>query len=233
MELSGNNWKKYVKNLDSLGVPQNERRNLMKRDLYPLPDNANLDEAADEELIAFTFVRNPFDRFASAYYDKMVGKNWRLNTDLKRTAMRNRILGEIRGIPNPEKDPKSCPTPEEMVKFTLKEMNRVTAVGLDPHWVPQWATCPFCRINFDLVGKLETFDEDLDILFEVLQFDKVITRKKQTNVNKKKKKGNKTREFFSQVPQNLVKDLYEAYKLDFELFGYPKPNFKAYHSIKH
>ena len=56
----------------------------MKHDLYPLPNQMDLDEAANEKLITFTFVRNPFDRFASAYYDKMTGRNWKVHHDVKR-----------------------------------------------------------------------------------------------------------------------------------------------------
>ena len=39
---------------------------------------------------------------------------------------------------------------------------------IDTHWRPQWTFCPFCSLQFDLVGKLEDFESDFQYLAESL-----------------------------------------------------------------
>ena len=38
--------------------------------------------------------------------------------------------------------------------------------------------------------------------------------------------------FLSQVPAHMMAELVEMYKMDFEMFGYPIPDFKAGKSCK-
>ena len=52
------------------------RRTILKQRLFSLPDNVTLDEAK-RSLKTVVFVRNPLDRLASAYYEKLFRKNFR------------------------------------------------------------------------------------------------------------------------------------------------------------
>ena len=45
------------------------------------------------------------------------------------------------------------------MKYTCMYMIR----PLDPHIRPIWSSCPFCTIDFDIIGHLE--DRDSDALF--------------------------------------------------------------------
>ena len=39
---------------------------------------------------------------------------------------------------------------------------------LDPHFKPQWASCPHCLIDFDVIGATETYKEDTDFILNRL-----------------------------------------------------------------
>lgn len=39
---------------------------------------------------------------------------------------------------------------------------------VDLHWRPIWAACPFCLVDFDVVGRMDTFDQDSDIVVKLL-----------------------------------------------------------------
>ena len=50
-------------------------------------------EEANKRLVSFAFVRDPFDRLVSCYYNKMVAKNWlAVQQDLR--WMRDEILAK-------------------------------------------------------------------------------------------------------------------------------------------
>ena len=226
MALSGSEWNKFVGRLDSLSIPKSAIRPQMKTHLYALPQNENFDEMAAQKLLTFVFVRNPFDRFAAAYYDVMLHDDWSEFAHLPIFDIRNAIIKDQRGVQFPEEDMTVSPTPIEMVRFILQEFPHVTPPGVDIHFRPQWASCPFCRVDFDLVGRMETFEEDREALLEAMNVTEAEIRVDRVRINDNAKKH---KQFYSQVPRDLVEKLYELFKLDFDMLGYPKPNISAYY----
>lgn len=93
----------------------------------------------------FTFVRDPIRRAESAYLDKVV--RWR------------RYPGRIRlqralGLPE---------GPEHDVTFEqfVAALEVTEPLRMDPHWRPQHLNLLHPLVEYDLVGRLETFDADL------------------------------------------------------------------------
>ena len=114
---------------------------------------------AHQELLSFVFVRDPISRIISSYYDKMFGDWKKPHFDLN--WMRKEIIHKYRHI-----DPMStdeAPTPSEFVQYILDSADTLGSHHLDPHIRPIWASCPFCTIDFDIIGHLE--DRDSDALF--------------------------------------------------------------------
>jgi len=78
--------------------------------------------------------------------------------------------------------------------------------------------CQFCRIKYDLIGKIESYNEDMKFLF--------VKRKLPSNVipggkfNQTPKKANKTLSYIKQLTPRTIEKLYLAYKVDFDMFGY-------------
>ena len=79
----------YRQTLVKEGFKQDQLRPEIKRRMYQLEDE--LIEEANKKLVSFTFVRDPFDRLVSCYYNKMVMTNWfKIQQDLR--WMRDEIL---------------------------------------------------------------------------------------------------------------------------------------------
>ena len=93
-----------------------------------------------------------------------------------------------------------------------------------PNSRPYLPNCLYCDINFDIIGKLEDFDEDVTYIAKMqnlTQHLRVLNHVQNSN----SKKGDGSREekmkkYMSQLTPELVRDLYELYKIDFEMFGY-------------
>ena len=64
-------------------------------------------------------------------------------------------------------DPKKIadkPTPTEFVQYILDSAKTVGPYGMDNHIKPMWTACPFCSVQFDVVGHLEDYDLDNDYI---------------------------------------------------------------------
>ena len=72
--LKGKNIGEVTKKLkDQLHLQPPEFRPYMRQHLFPLKNNSFLD--ARDDLLSFVFVREPFERLVSSYYDKM-DRDW-------------------------------------------------------------------------------------------------------------------------------------------------------------
>ena len=81
--------KRYRQTLLKEGFKQDEIRPEIKRRMFQLEDSSIRE--ANQKLISFTFVRDPFDRLVSCYYNKMVMDHWlAIRQDLR--WMRDEIL---------------------------------------------------------------------------------------------------------------------------------------------
>ena len=121
-------------------------------------------------------------------------------------------------------DPKSSkdkPTPTEFVQFILDSAEAHGPLDLDSHIKPIWASCPFCAIDFDIIGKLEDYEEDENFVVQKLNLD--IRLGLHRNSAGGKSKSEKRIEFFSEIPTELTQKLFKIYELDFDMFGYQKP----------
>ena len=145
----------------------------------------------DENYEVFTFVRHPFERLVSAYTNKV----------------------------NSEK--------VSFSSFADKVINRFAEERVDIHWRLFSSRCQHCYIPYTMIGRMETFDEDVQyiILKNGLEKHLPITKALQFKSKNSSLRGNKenrsiTMQHFSQLKKQQIKELYELYKMDFELFEY-------------
>ena len=52
------------------------------------------------------------------------------------------------------------PTFKEFVEYLLRE--RVEEYN--DHWMPYWLHCHMCEMEYDVIGKMETWDEDIKFI---------------------------------------------------------------------
>ena len=93
---------------------------------------------------------------------------------------------------------------------------------MNGHWNPITPTCRYCDVEYDVIGRMETFNEDLRYivmkknLHEVLPLEELSLFMNSANSISTKT----AKDYFSQISKEQIAKLYEYYNLDFELFGY-------------
>ncbi len=79
----------------------------------------------------------------------------------------------------------------------------------------------YCVSSLQVVGDADTFDEDLAYVSSKTHLSLNLTVRMHFE---RSNRTERTKELFAQLEPSLRKALHEAYKLDFELFGYsPEP----------
>lgn len=144
---------------------------------------------------SFTFVRDPLRRFQSAYLDKIVNsKRWREQIQV--------ALGEE---PDPER-------PVSLDDFVTGLERQDPVSEMDPHWRPQHINVMTSLISYDHIGRIETFDTDLEIIRKGAGLPMVPVEVR--NVAKRS-----TDTILTERP-DLEERVRAIYAKDFETFGY-------------
>ncbi|XP_025080215.1 carbohydrate sulfotransferase 12-like [Pomacea canaliculata] len=105
-----------------------------------------------------TFVRDPFSRLFSAYVDKLLAPNPTFWTTWGIPAMLLEGGLEAKDV--------TCGHAVTFQQFVRLVNNRLHRE--DPHVISVVRTCHPCEISYDVIGKMETFSEDLRYLTSVL-----------------------------------------------------------------
>ena len=160
----------------------------------------------------FLFVRDPFHRLLSGYRDKFFGKNKRYTNGLRRmivTAFRPEEVKEVGTETNNV-------TFTEFLTFILSVSNPLTRDG---HWRQIQRLCFPCAFDFDFIGYFETLEEDAAYLLKKAGLDDRVTFPPVRS----SKASSDFMTYYSQVPREVIFKLGEAFRSDFEMFGYPFP----------
>ncbi|KAL9905938.1 carbohydrate sulfotransferase 11 isoform X2 [Glossina fuscipes] len=178
---------------------------------YP---RVTLDELkqAQNDSITFIIARHPFERLLSAYRDKFMfavphSFHDKLGRKIIRTYRR-------KGFDNHA--PKH-PTFPEFIRWLLDQVKQGNY--LDMHFVASTRFCTPCLINFDIIMKFETLEEDQLYLIEKTGLKRVIAPEWR-NMGKGKNTLELLLQFFSQLTRRELDGLYDYYRYDFELFDY-------------
>ena len=62
-------------------------------------------------------------------------------------------------------------SPEEFVKYILDDLKRGYP---NAHWKPQISSCPFCAIDFKIIGKLEDMTQDTFYILSIANLHRLI-----------------------------------------------------------
>lgn len=174
-------------------------------------------------------VRHPFERLLSAYRDKFFALSSSLaeeNKAAKFLQMYGRkIIAKYRRPEDPlAKGPlyTSVPTFPEFVDFLLDTQ----VEEYNEHWLPFYLLCTPCHLNYTLVAKTETIEEDSRYILEVLRQHGVGQSAAQADTLARihqtghRPSSSFSRDFFSQLNKEAVKGLYDKYAIDMEMWEY-------------
>ena len=98
------------------------------------------------------------------------------------------------------------------------------------HWEPQYMHCNYCDIRYDIIGRVETLEDDLEYIAEVNHFKSDLDRIKDDlhvhpTFKKKVDVTEKIKRYFMQLNSTQAYNIYRMYKIDFEMFGYSAESF--------
>lgn len=105
----------------------------------------------------------------------------------------------------------------EFVNYVIDEWAERDVKPLDPHWRSQVELCRPCSIDYDVVGKFETMQEDIDYLLEQLEEEEI---SQIFHEYKPYTTSSLVTKFMEQVSDQQWEDLVRIYQDDFDIFGY-------------
>ncbi len=172
---------------------RNEAHEIKKQfDRIPTKEIPNIEEYI-QDLFLFTFVRNPYTRLLSCYFDK-----------IKENSFDNKYIRILT-----KKDKFGKMKFEDFI-FYLEN----GGLYKNPHWVPQHKMISVDVEKLDFIGKTERIEEDLkQICLKLFGEYKGL---KLANIGKNSHKYN------GMYNEDLKNRVYNLYKKDFKLFKYKK-----------
>jgi hypothetical protein len=144
----------------------------------------------------FTFVRHPVRRLESVYWDKMV----------RSRPYRLKAAAEL-GLPA---DPELVVTFEQFLD-AIEQQDPVR--DMDPHWRPQHINLMHPLVDYDLVGRLEAFETDLERLRKEAGLPSV------PHVTRNASARRSVDSVYDGRP-DLLRRVEQLYARDMELYGY-------------
>jgi hypothetical protein len=156
-----------------------------------------LSDLAVEKIPAFTVVRNPTDRFWSAYQDKIV-EHPKYGLAAEIALFHGRSAEQTNDI-----------SPEMVLDY----LEHTPLHRVEEHLRPQWACCGLGRISFQMIAKVETLRDDLGSAAKQGLFPRdALVRVRHSNASKKNTEASTQRQLRSRIE--------EYYAKDYQAFGY-------------
>ena len=153
------------------------------------------------------FVREPFERLASAYRDK-VNDLW-----LKGFVIPNKTTEELR---------MEAAVPFSTFIKSVLSSNATTfperGYIKDQHWRHYERICP-CEIDYDFIGHFENLGEEAPQLLKIIGVDDYVTFPEYHP----SKTTSHVIDYYSQLTKDEILQLGRLFELDFKLFGYGFP----------
>lgn len=161
----------------------------------PIWPSPTLSRLVQQDYTFISFIRNPYTRLASCYFDKI--------------ASGVLVAPSIfRALPGHRQ-------PESFTEFVHQIVSQMDS-EMNPHWRPQVTNLLFGQIPYTFIGRFETYAEDFVRAFAAINVvgeDVPILR----HLNKGRYPGVEPSELYDAELQTLV---YQRYQADFEAFGY-------------
>ena len=125
----------------------------MAESMFNKPDGVSL-QTINKKLVTFAFTRHPFQRLVSAYNGNFVDKG------------QSRFIGSSGPMNFAEYVIRNILEYHMKYGPDFKNHNGYNAHTL--HFIPQYLACPHCKLEFDLVGKLEDMERHTAFLAQHL-----------------------------------------------------------------
>ncbi|XP_055708756.1 carbohydrate sulfotransferase 11-like [Phlebotomus papatasi] len=189
---------------------------VLARKKYPRPSETELLTSLNDS-VSFLIVRHPFERLLSAYRDKM--QNALPNSFHHKLG--NTIIQKYRT--NKHSRLPRWPTFPEFVNYLIDQIHNHRE--LDMHWTPITNFCTPCQVRFNIIAKFETLEEDQRYIIDKANIGHIVSPQWKNSGKGKKSTVDMLEDFYNELSDKQVKELYEFFKYDFELFDYSVREF--------
>lgn len=186
----------------------------LARKKYLRPSWPELREALNDS-ISFLIVRHPLERLLSAYRDKLqFALPFTPHQKLGYQIILKYRLGAKKGL---KLNKVRWPTFQEFVRYLIDSHKQ--GYPLDMHWTPITQFCTPCMVSFDIIAKMESLQDDQVYLIRKAHLESII-KPEWKNPGKGRTTKQLVDNYYAQLTKGQIKQLYNIYKYDFDLFNY-------------
>ncbi|XP_047501368.1 carbohydrate sulfotransferase 10-like [Penaeus chinensis] len=189
-------------------------------DLYPGPQSPEERARVLKNSARVIIVRHPFSRILSVYRDKMTNRNPRpVRFNFKKLQVYIRKTYRSRHSSNRSRFP-SFP---EFIQYVIDSTGNFTSYEDWKEnvncWLPYWVRCTVCSVDFNIIIKLETMEEDKRFLATLSRLNEL--KDKDTWMHLRTAPSSDLgAKYYKQLTRHQILQLYERYEPDFKLFQY-------------
>ncbi|XP_006876285.1 PREDICTED: carbohydrate sulfotransferase 13 [Chrysochloris asiatica] len=170
--------------------------------------------------LTFLFVRDPFERLASAYRNKFARP---YHAEFQRR-FGTRIVRRLRPRARPEALARGHDVRfAEFLAYLLDPRTR-REEPFNEHWERAHALCHPCRLRYDVVGKFETLAEDAAFVLGLVGAPGLRFPAPPPGAQAPAARKQATR-LFQDISPFYQRRLFDLYKMDFLLFNYSAPSY--------
>ncbi|XP_008826802.1 carbohydrate sulfotransferase 13 [Nannospalax galili] len=175
------------------------------------------------DYLAFLFVREPFERLASAYRNKLA----RPYSSAFQRRYGTRIVRRLR--PRAHPDALACGHDVRFAEFLTYLLDPRTRRDepFNEHWERAHALCHPCLLRYDVVGKFETLAEDAAFVLSLVGAPGL--RFPAPPRPKAAPARDQAQRLFQDISPFYQHRLFDLYKMDFLLFNYSAPSYLRLH----
>ena len=142
----------------------------------------------------FMVVRHPLERFVSAYRDQKPNPFFR---PLRKEGKEPNFL--------------------EYIDYCIPRVTKSRPI------MPMHMLCKPCDIQYDFVGSLNDFDDDITTILEAIGAGDAVSIPQRNNTGYKQQKSSTVfKEFFKDVPKDKIEKLEKLYDIDYFMFGFKR-----------
>ena len=104
-------------------------------------------------------------------------------------------------------------------KYFIEYLVNLPVNSFNIHLKPMYLTCKPCLVNYDVVGRMISLNEDSQHILTSLGLNQTIAH---DHPNEGGSSRDKLLKYYSELDQELLEKLYKLYEMDFILFDYDK-----------
>uniref|UniRef100_A0A182PK89 Carbohydrate sulfotransferase n=1 Tax=Anopheles epiroticus TaxID=199890 RepID=A0A182PK89_9DIPT len=188
---------------------------MLARKMHPW-ENPRVLLTSMKNTYSFIVVRDPFERLISAYEERLLGQIHPYFKNLSHQIYkRYHDDGQEFGIPSFQ----------DFARYVVDQFRNKKPSDL--HWRPINDLCTPCLARYDSIMKMETFAQDLEYLKNRTHLHEKI-KSVQMNHSRRDPIKRLIEKYYSQLTKQQFDDLYDIYKIDFELFQYSPDKYAKF-----